>query len=110
MVLWKTIDKHVIHYQEHIKHMLYLKCLHQASWGSSPMPAYKKRKLMAITNLGSWIKSKGLKKMKTEDCNMENVDHNVILLIADSSTSSRWIHKLPMYSLLYGAKQLPYST
>ena len=64
---------------------------------------------MAITNLGSWIKSKGLKKMKSEDYNMENVDHVVILLIADSSTSPRWIHKLPMYSLLYEAKQLSYS-
>jgi len=69
----------------------------------------QEEKAMAITNLGSWIKSKGSKKLKTEDYNTENVGHLIILLIADSSTSPRWIHKLPIYSLLYEAKQLPYS-
>jgi hypothetical protein len=49
------------------------------------MPAYKKRKLTSITNLGSWIKSKGSKKLKTEGYNKENVDHFIILLIAGSS-------------------------
>jgi hypothetical protein len=48
------------------------------------MPAYKKRKLMSITNLGSWIKSKGSKKLKTEDYNKENVGYFVILFIAGS--------------------------
>ena len=76
MVLWKTIDKHVIHYQEHVQHTLYLKCLQQASRGSSPMPAYKKRKLAPITNLRSWIKSKGSKKLQTENSNTENVGHH----------------------------------
>jgi hypothetical protein len=89
MVLWKTIDKHVIYYQSASSTMLYLKCLEQASRGSSPMPAYKKRKLASITNLGSWIKSKGSKKLKTEDSNTENVGHLIILLIGDSSTSPR---------------------
>jgi hypothetical protein len=71
--------------------------------GPSLMPAYKKRKLTSITNLGSWIKSKGSKKLKTDDYNKDNVGHFIIRLIAGSS------HLLGgSISFLYEAKQLPY--
>jgi hypothetical protein len=77
--------------------------------GTTPMPAYKKRKLTSITNLGSWIKSKGSKKLKIGDYNKKNIGHFIILLFSWLFTSPRWICKLPICSLLYEAKQLPYS-